>query len=416
MRSLTIALGVALLACVTCARSDLQRLYPKSVGLQVQNPTALPRSDELLTLDIGRIREKAPDFNPMAFMVFCAGREMPSQADDLDGDGQSENITALLDLPASGKRELHLWYAPEGSRERTYAKRTQAELSVKTGGQFVGRKYLGGHFVNVRSLRVPQEHTDHSEFIRYEGPGWESDLVGYRFYLDWRNAIDVFGKKVPKMILQDVGQDGFESYHRMADWGMDILKVGESLGIGSLGIWLDGKAQRVSTTDSVTCEVVLNGPVRSLIRTRYFGWKVGGKSYDLVSELGIAAGSRITTHRVHISGDAPNLCTGIVKDPSAELLRSGSKGDWAFMATYGRQSLAGDSLGLAVLFRTKDLVEYAEDEHSHVVVLRPENGRLGYAFLAAWEGEPSGIKTKAEFVRYLDEMVERLANPVVVTY
>ncbi|MBC7188143.1 MAG: DUF4861 domain-containing protein [Calditrichaeota bacterium] len=416
MRLSTMALGVALLASLTCGKSDLERVYPETVVLYAQNPTAFPRRDEPVTLDISRIKAKAPDFNPRAYVLLCAGTEIASQAEDLDGDGQPENITAVLDLPASGKRLLRLRYAPEGSRERTYPKRTQAELSVKTGGEFVGRKYVGGHFVNVRSLRVPPEHTDHSEFIRYEGPGWESDLVGYRFYLDWRNAIDVFGKKVPKMVLHDVGQDGFESYHQMADWGMDILKVGESLGIGSLGMWVDGQAQRVSVTDSVVCEVVLNGPVRSLIRTKYFGWKVGGKAYDLVSELTIVAGSRITTHQVQISGEAPNVCTGIVKDPSAELLRSGIGGDWAYMATYGKQSLAGDSLGLAVLFRTHDFAGYAEDEHSHVVLLRPENGRVTYAFLAAWEGEPSGIKTKAEFLKYLDETVQRLANPVVVAH
>jgi hypothetical protein len=81
---------------------------------------------------------------------------------------------------------------------KKYQKRTQAEISVKTGGHFENRKYIGGDFENVNYLRVPDEHTDHSYYIRYEGPGWESDLVGYRFYLDWRNATDVFGKKTPE--------------------------------------------------------------------------------------------------------------------------------------------------------------------------------------------------------------------------
>lgn len=50
-------------------------------------------------------------------------------------------------------------------------------------------------------------------------------------------------------------------YHRRAIWGIDILKVGESLGIGSVGMWLHSKAHRVSTTDRVLCELVLDGPV-----------------------------------------------------------------------------------------------------------------------------------------------------------
>ena len=97
-------------------------------------------------------------------------------------------------------------------------KRTLAEISHKVNGNWEENKYIGGEWQNVSILKVPQEHTDHSEYIRYEGPGWESDKVGYRFYLDWRNAVDIFGKKTNDMVLQEVGLDGFSSYHEPADW------------------------------------------------------------------------------------------------------------------------------------------------------------------------------------------------------
>ncbi|WP_300977302.1 DUF4861 family protein, partial [Flavobacterium sp.] len=72
--------------------------------------------------------------------------------------------------------------------------KTYAEISVKEGGKWEGRKYIGGTFKNVQKLKLAPEHTDHSFDIRYEGPGWESNKIGYRLYLDWRNAIDIFGK------------------------------------------------------------------------------------------------------------------------------------------------------------------------------------------------------------------------------
>ncbi|MEJ2298729.1 MAG: DUF4861 family protein, partial [Woeseiaceae bacterium] len=106
-------------------------------------------------------------------------------------------------------------------------KRTQAEVSIKEGGEFV----------NVDAVRPPPQYTDHSEYIRYEGPGIESDKVGYRVYLDWRNGFDVFGKTTDAMVLQDVGLDGYDSYHEPADWGLDILKVGDAVGIGGYGFW-----------------------------------------------------------------------------------------------------------------------------------------------------------------------------------
>ena len=115
------------------------------------------------------------------------------------------------------------------------ATKTYAEISIKEGGHWEGREYIDGYFKNVESLEVPSQHTDHSWFIRYEGPGWENGQIGYRLYLDWRNAIDVFGKKVDSIVLPYVGQDGFDSYHEPANWGQDILKAGKSMGIGGYG-------------------------------------------------------------------------------------------------------------------------------------------------------------------------------------
>jgi hypothetical protein len=203
----------------------------------------------------------------------------------------------------------------------------------------------------------------------------------------------------------------------MLDWGMDVLKVGESLGIGSLAMWLEGKALRIAQTDSITCAIVADGVVQSQIQTKYFGWKAGAGVHNVVSNLSITAGSRLTRHVVEIDGKPQNLCTGIVKLDSTELLSSGeAKDGWAYLATYGRQSLANDKLGMAVLYRKADLIETNADQHSHVVVLKPEHGRLTYYFLGAWEQEPGGIKTAAEFEAYLKQTVAELNSQLVIDY
>jgi hypothetical protein len=394
---------------------NIKREYALSIRIFIANPAALDRKNEAVFLNVAEIKAKHPEFNPDAFIVVSDGDELASQADDLNGDGSADQIVFESDFKAKQNKALTLHFAKHGVKIRPYPKRTQAELSHKFGGRFVNRKYQGGTFRNVQSLRVPPEHTDHSFFIRYEGPGWESDKIGYRFYLDWRNAIDLFGKKTPDMVLQNVGQDGFDSYHAMADWGMDILKVGESLGIGSLGMWLEHRAERVSKTDSTICTIVANGPVFSQIRTQYFGWKAGSRKYDLVSDLSITAGSRLTRHTVHVRGNPPNCCTGIVKLDSTQTLNStGQSGNWVYLATYGKQSLADDQLGMAVLFLKKDLLQTKEDGHSHVVVLKPEGGALTYYFLAAWEQEPNGIRSAEAFVEYLEETASKLDAPLAM--
>jgi len=410
-----VALAAALWGFST--NDDVKKTYPEEIKLSAQNPASITRKDAAMILEIAAIKTKAKNFNEKAFVVLANDKEIANQANDLNDDGVADQIVCVADFRPHETKTLTLRYAKSGAAVREYPKRTQAELSHKVGGQFVDRKYLGGEFKNVRYLRVPPEHTDHSFYIRYEGPGWESDKVGYRFYLDWRNATDIFGKKTPDMVLQNVGLDGFDSYHAMLDWGMDILKVGESLGIGSLAMWQDGKAGRVLQTDSINCAVVANGAVQSRIQTKYFGWKVGEKSYNLVSNLSITAGSRLTKHTVQISGAPENLCTGIVKLDSTQLFSSpDTNTGWVYLATYGKQSLANDKLGMAVLYRKNDLIKLTEDQHSRVVVLKPQNGELNYYFLGAWEQEPNGIKTAEEFKAYLDEVTAELNSPVVIEY
>jgi hypothetical protein len=295
------------------------------------------------------------------------------------------------------------------ANDNSLVKKTHAELWYKTGGHFEQGKYVGGgNFIQFDSLWVPAGCTDHSYFMKYEGPGWESDKIGYRIYLDWRNAIDIFGKKVDTMVLSEVGQDGYESYHVMGPWGMDILKVGESLGIGTLAFWDGSAAQRVAKTDSVFCRIKEDGEERSQIQIDYYGWKIDDKSVNLRTELSIEAHSRATKYSVHLGSGLKNLCTGLVKLDETVVIQSSGKGKWSYYATWGKQSLADDSLGMAILYKTSEKSKITEDQHSHVVVLKPENQNLEYYFLAAWQQELNSIKTKMEFESYLANEINRL--------
>lgn len=198
---------------------------PVTINLKIES--GLERKDEVVTVSIEELKGTAPGFNSAACLIMDGENALPIQAIDSDGDGNPDKIVFVTDLAANEEKSLTIGYSKYGVRDSNFPRRTQAELSQKFGGKWESRKYLEGEFRNVDFVRVPDEHTDHSFFFRYEGPGWESYKVGYRFYLDWRNAIDIFGKKTPEMVLQNVGQDGFDSYHETAEWGMDILKVGE---------------------------------------------------------------------------------------------------------------------------------------------------------------------------------------------
>ena len=304
----------------------------------------------------------------------------------------------------------------KGSSE-AYPKRAYAELAHKIGGEFVGHKYEGGFsWVKINKITLPGSFRDHSYYIKYEGPGWENDKVAFRYYLDNRNAIDVFGKKTSDLVLPFVGVDGFDNYHNMSFWGMDNMKVGKGLGIGTIAIW-DGKnAVRVEKRDSTTCLIAADGKIRSQVKTLYHGWDANGVKCNLSSLITLDAGSRASHMELLVDKDIDNVATGIIKIKDTNYIVSNEKGsEWSYIATFGKQSLNKDMQGLAIFFRTKQLKEITEDALNYVVVLSPENGYADYYFMPTWELDKNPVVDEAAFKKCIDEVLNRLNSNLDVT-
>lgn len=412
LRSIILSAIVFVMPFFGLALNALANSLPSHFTIVVHNPLDRERNDVLILIEASQIQANYPDFNPKGFKVMVGDMEIPSQYNE---EGTARGVVFVLpELAAREKREISIAYDPRNQLEHNYPKKTQAEISHKVGGHFENRKYIGGEFQNVNELHVPAEHTDHSWYIRYEGPGWESDKVGYRFYLDWRNGVDVFGKTTPEPILELVGQDGFDSYHELQDWGMDVLKVGKSLGVGSIATFTNGQARRVDETDSLYAGITNNGPVYSSVLTKYHGWNLDEGKTTITSNISIHAGTRMSKQELNSSAAIDNFATGLIKDVKGKVITGGETSTYGYLATYGPQSLNNDNLGIAVLFRNDQKREITTDQHSHVVVLSPDNNKLTYYFLAAWELEEGGIKDETAFIQYLEQQVEELSFPVEI--
>lgn len=286
-----------------------------------------------------------------------------------------------------------------------------AELSVKKGGKWDGNKYLGGTFENVTGLTIPAEHTDHSSYIRYEGIGLENNQIGYRLYLDWRNATDIFGKKVNTLVLPDIGQDGFESYHHDAAWGQDILKSGRTIGIGSYGRYDDQNdfVETFKTVKSTTAKVV-NEKDNSYAVIDYKDWKTWGDAVDLQSRLTIFNRDRFVKVDLSLSSPISGLATGIVAFPDIPVRQAVSKNKkWAYVATFGQQTLAKkeDNLGMAVFYPVESFDKYVKTKSTHTVVFK-KTKKVTYYFLGAWSQERGGFRTETEFYQDLEKKLDRL--------
>ncbi|MCJ7816035.1 MAG: DUF4861 domain-containing protein, partial [Xanthomonadales bacterium] len=371
-------------------------------GLEVSNPSEFARPDTLISLTLNELGVTA---GPL--QVWEGDTAQATQLVDDDGDSEPDRLVFLADLGAAATQN---YVIDRGESGQILTSRTHAEVSIKEGGEWQEKVYVGGAFKNVSHVTTPPQYTDHSEYIRYEGPGIESDLVGYRVYLDWRNGFDIFGKKTSEMVLQDVGLDGYDSYHEMSDWGADILKVGLSLGIGGYGYWDGAKTVLVSEVAERSTTVRADGPIYSAFDIDYKGWNTGDAVVDMKATLSMHAGSPMVDVALTTSEALDNIAIGLVAHPGTELIM----GDlditgeaWSYMASFGPQSLFEDNLGMVVLFRQKDLVEQTRDENSYVLVMKPRGTELSYSFGALWSGREGGVQTREELEAFLLAEAER---------
>ncbi|MDP4536816.1 glycoside hydrolase family 88 protein [Alkalimonas collagenimarina] len=378
-------------------------------SLEVHNPSEFARPDQPLLVpfaDLGLTTAEAT-----ALVAKRQGQLIPSQLIDHSGDGEKDTLYLHLSMAAAERQQLLIVQDKALFASQNWPARTQAEISHKVGGEWQEAKYSGGDFINVTELTPPPQYTDHSEWIRYEGPGIESDKVGYRIYLDWRNGFDTFGKKTNDLVLQDVGQDGYQSYHEMADWGMDILKVGLTLGAGGYGFWDGEQVQLVSKVGQHHARIHESGPLYSGMQIHYQDWQIAGKTLDLTANFSMTPGSRLVHTRLELSDALPHVAIGLIKHPDTEVIHGPEDitgHAWTYVATWGDQSLAGDQLGMALLFKKSTRLQQTEDEHNLVSLIRVPDQTMEYYFLSAWQGEPDGIRTKAEFIAYLEQQIEQL--------
>jgi unsaturated rhamnogalacturonyl hydrolase len=388
--------------------------------LELHNPSAFARSQSPLYLGYDDLGLAPSALDGRTLQLRAGDLTIPVQAIDQDGDGTKDGIFALVDLAAAATRSLRITTVRGAAPERPPAQ-AAAEISIKHGGGWKPRQkspeleeWVGGEFANVQSFTPPPEHTDHSNLIRYEGPGIESDRVGYRIYLDERNGFDIFGKKTTAPALHAIGLDGYESYHHPAPWGMDILKVGASLGTGGFGFWNGKGVDRVSHLAGWDATITEAGGAYASFRIVYKGWQVGGLTTNVNADFSMHGGSRLVHTRLRFDQPLPKLAIGVVKHPDTELLVSALDVPdmaYGYVASWGKQSIDGDSLGMAVLFRRGTLDHQETTSTDYVAVVDADGEDYDYHFLAAWAGEPGGITTKAAFVAYLEQQAEELTTP-----
>ncbi len=361
--------------------------------------------------------ENPSDFDQAAAPVTIPGIDDDSRAGgwsvEMDGrvyaaDQVDDAIYTVLPLKAHARASVRI--VPQAA---PLPLRVRATLDVQDGALRVGDTVVGGEYHLHKDFEVPPDHTGHDGLIAFEGVGWESDRAAYRLYLDARNATDIYGKKLPDPILPSIGQ-GVGDYHSMNDWGQDILQVDQSLGIGGIGEARDGKATQIGP-GRIIGHVRNAGPVSASAMVEDLG--IDNGAGNLVTAYTIHAGSALTSVVAHGDGMAGPVAAGIVHHTGMTVFTSGDpSGDWGYIASWGQQSLAGDTLGLVLFFPESAVATRFNDDGQTLYVTFRDPGAVQYAFAETWAQDASGVRDLDGFKAYVAATLDGLDHPARVVH
>lgn len=386
---------------------------------EFENSSKVALADQLIVLKRAAIEEQT---GPVAAGKYITikkptGVPMVIQFDDLNGDGQWDEAAFLYTFEPNEKATFKPEIADAPATVKAMVRAHVRQIKKNADNTF-GPVALDKDTMPVNALPTDFSKVALPPYLT-EGPAWENDKVGFRLYFDVRNGKDIWGKTTERMVLDEVGTDTAKNYHELADWGMDVLKVGASLGAGSLALQVplpNGKDTLVrlggKNIEQVTYEKVADGPVRAIARLKYANWKIGEglAPVTVIEEIHIWGGQYFYESHVTVTG-APKgalLVTGIVNLHSNEVHKVSADG-FKGIYTYDVQSENKDKLGMAILMPTTQVAGRATTPNANTDVQNTyiikadfrNNEPVIYRFYAGWEKSDNRFTTPEGFKQFL---------------
>jgi unsaturated chondroitin disaccharide hydrolase len=356
----------------------------KVLKLSVTNPTDQLRLHENVVINVADLQRVAPDFKAGDVIVTTSdasslaedartvqATELPSQADDLDGDNKYDELAFQIELKPRQTRIVTIAYGDTTTMQRLrsdYPKRTAAKFTMK-----------------------------------FDGLAWESEATAWRIYFDKRNAIDLYGKRRPGLYLEMFGAPEYV-YHQESPLGRDIYRIGEAIGIGAVAALVDGRVVKVADVADRKWRIISAGPVRVIVELSYKGWKVGGREVNLTSRMTQWAGKHGFEHRITAEGaDGLTLVTGVVRHPGLQekVFEPTASEPALVRAWWGHQveeegppataihNLPDQNLGLAIIAPGRESKLAPDDPLNLLVQPQVINGSASWYVLGVWDQENS---------------------------
>jgi hypothetical protein len=401
----------------------------KQAVISFQNPQNVERPDEVVAISKEDLAQKVGLAEGMFPLFKNADNSLvPFQLDDLDNDGNWDEVALLLNFSPNETKEIVVEFSDGTNYPPEFEKRTNLRLGITRED---------GSYKEVDNYQALPCSDGFEIIAQGESVNWENDKIGFRNYFDCRNVKDLFGKRLPEMIIDKIHTPELGDYHTLADWGMDVLHCGSSLGSGGLALLKNDSLFRLGSTEVYEYQKLTEGPVRSVFELRYEGWDVDGEMLKAVEKIAIYPGKYWFESDVTVTGcpEGSQIVTGIVTSHLKREPFAFEVADFQCIGTHDVQSLNNDELGMAVAVPLDEAGKIGRTSNTNYFELgyqtvpekgfsniisetyyigqRCESGKPAkHYFFSVWGLDKEQWKTEEGFREYITEEAEKLSEPI----
>ena len=357
--------------------------------IHVKNGLDIARLSETVVLAVPEILKsfKVADWKTVHVTEGGSGRELVSQAVDMDGDAAMDLFLFQSDF--------------KPAEDRTFV--------LKTGNP---------------KLPAKDQFKVYARFVRerYDDFAWENDRIAHRMYgkalETWQqepltsSAVDVWTKRVRRLVINDWYM--LDNYHADNGDGGDFYSAGPTRGCGGSGIWENGKL--FVSRNFIDTRVIANGPIRAVFELTYAPWDANGRKVSEVKRITLDAGQNFdrfeSFYKLAPEGQF-SYAVGI-RNFGAAAVQSSRKDGWLRTWEPLQKGKSGN-LGCGIILDPGALVDFTEADGNCLVVAKAQAGQP-VSYYAGFGWDRSGdFANMADWDAYLQQFARRLRSPLKIT-
>jgi len=374
----------------------------KTIAIEVSNKWEKAKVNEPVVIKISDLKAL---FSVRSATIWDGNKEVPSQTDDLNGDGKADELAFVLDVPAKTTKVLKVTISSEKAIPNRYPSKVYAELLLRDKQ------------IPISSITTPTG-TLYNQ-LHHHGPAFESELAAYRLYFDKKQTVDIYGKFNKGFEVKESGWYPTDEQLKKG-FGDDVLRVNSSCGVGALKGWDGKKALHIEPVSDRTAQILAYGPVRTIVDMVANNWEYQGTELNMINRYTLYAGHRDAN--VEVIFNKPlvkeTFCTGVmdIKDSKAWSDHKGLVGvwgtDWPVNDTI---KYAKETVGLATCIPQHLVKQEAKDKENYLYIIGA-SGKASFNYQIVFTSlkETFGYKTKEAWFAYIQEWKKELEHPCLI--